>query len=325
MVTLLPGRASSPDAARRSRRLVRAGAGAALLVAMLATGGCGVVAEYPTTTMPTAFSAESRSLAPMTISPPAEAGTGTLMPVYWLGLNDTTVSLYREFLQSDNTGDPIGEAVRAMTAGKPLDQDYFTPWQPADKVTASISSKNVITVDIPSKAFKGSLDAGMAHRAVQQLVYTATAAAVNAGLTTVGQESTVVVLVDGKAGYRAFGHESLEEPLRRDPSLVAPIWIIDPQESQVRSTSLTVTGTAASQPEGLYWRAEPVVDGRPSSDAVASGRVDFHEGPGSTREFTFSTTLAPGTYSLKVYYKGHEAAGDSKRITVTAAPGDPES
>lgn len=307
-----------------SRRLLKAGT--ALAAGCLALGGCGVVAENPTTTMPTSFDAgEARSVAPMTIPAPAEASaTGAVMPVYWLGLNESTVSLYREFLRSDNTGDPIGEAVKAMTAGKPLDQDYFTPWHPADSVTASISSKNVITVDISSNAFKGSLDAGMAHRAVQQLVYTATAAAANAGLTTVGQESTVVILVDGKAGYRAFGHESLEDPVARDPELVAPIWIIDPQESQVRSTEFEVSGTAVVQPEALYWRAEPVVDGRPSNEAAATGRVDLEESVGRTGEFSFSTTLAPGEYSLRVFYGGHETAGDSKRITVTPAPGDPE-
>ena len=302
-----------------------------LAVSVLAAGtlmldGCGVVAENPTISMPTTFAAgQAPNGAAMTISPPAEAGvTDTLMPVYWLGLNEGTVSLYREFLHSDNTGDPIGEAVKAMTAGKPLDQDYFTPWHPADNVTASISSTNVITVDISSNAFKGSLDAGMAHRAVQQLVYTATAAAANAKLTAVGQESSVVILVDGKAGYQAFGHESLDGPLRRDPALTAPIWIIDPQESQARGTELTISGTAVARESELYWRAEPVVAGRPSPDAVASGKVALDAAVGETGSFSFSSTLAPGEYSISVFYAGSEAAGDSKRITVTASPGSPE-
>ena len=313
-------------AALPERRKHFLAAGALLAAAALGTGGCGVVAEYPTTSMPTSFSAgQSPAGAPMTISPPAEASTAsTLMPVYWLGLNDTTVSLYREFLHSENTGDPIGEAVRAMTARQPLDRDYFTPWQPSDKVTASISSKNVITVDISSDAFKGSLDAGMAHRAVQQLVYTATAAAANAKLTAVGQESSVVILVDGKAGYRAFGHVALDEPLRRDARLVAPIWIIDPQESQGRGTDVTVSGTAVAQESGLYWRVEPVVDGRPATEAVSAGRVELDAQTGETGSFTFSAALAPGEYSIRVFYSGHEAAGDSKRITVTADPRSPE-
>ncbi|MCC9174581.1 GerMN domain-containing protein [Arthrobacter sp. zg-Y179] len=300
-------------------------AGSLVAAAALGLGGCGVVAENPTITMPSSFDAgEAPAAAPMTVSPPAEASSvGTLMPVYWLGRNDSTVSLYREFLHSDNTGDPIGEAVQAMTADKPLDQDYFTPWHAADSVTASISSKNVITVDISSDAFKGSLDSGMAHRAVQQLVYTATAAAANADLTTVGQESSVAILVDGKEGYRAFGHVPLEEPLNRDPALVAPIWVIDPQESEIRGTDVEVSGTAVAQTTELHWRAEPIVDGRPSSGAAASGSVELDKAPGKTGEFSFTASLAPGEYSLRVYYTGQETAGDSKRITVSASPQDP--
>ncbi|MCQ2000720.1 GerMN domain-containing protein [Arthrobacter zhaoxinii] len=294
-------------------------AGSLLAAAALALGGCGVVAENPTITMPSSFEAgASVGPAPMTISPPAEASpAAALMPVYWLGRNDSTVSLYREFFPSENNGDPIGEAVRAMTADEPLDQDYFTPWHAAESVTASISSKNVITVDISSDAFKGSLDSGMADRAVQQLVYTATAAAANARLTTVGQASSVVILVDGKEGYRAFGHVPLEEPLSRDPALVAPIWVIDPQESHVRGTDVLVSGTAVAQSAGLQWRAEPIVDGRPSTAAAASGTVELDEAHGETAEFSFTTALAPGEYSLRVYYSGQETGGDSKRITVT--------
>ena len=322
---MFPGKIRSLSSLRAPRRGLLACA-STLSAGCLVLGGCGVVAENPTITMPTSFAAgQAPGGVGMTISPPAEAGvTDTLMPVYWLGLNEDTVSLYREFLHSDNTGDPIGEAVKAMTAGKPLDQDYFTPWHPADSVTASISSTNVITVDISSNAFKGSLDAGMAHRAVQQLVYTATAAAANAKLTAVGQESSVVILVDGKAGYQAFGHESLDEPLRRDPALTAPIWIIDPQESQVRGTTVNTRGTAVAQESELYWRAEPVVAGRPSPEAVASGKLELDAAPGETGSFHFSATLAPGEYSIRVYYAGHEASGDSKRITVTPAPGSPE-
>ncbi|MCC9204680.1 GerMN domain-containing protein [Arthrobacter sp. zg-Y769] len=308
---------SLPRGVRRRRFL----AGPLVAAAALGLGGCGVLAENPTISMPSsADGGEASGAAPMTISPPAEASSaGTLMPVYWLGLTDSTVSLYREFLSSDNTGDPIGEAVQAMTADKPLDQDYFTPWHAADSVTASISSKNVITVDISSDAFKGSLDSGMAHRAVQQLVYTATAAAANAGLTAVGQESSVAILVDGKEGYRAFGHVPLEGPLSRDPALVAKIWIIDPQEAQLRGTDVTVSGTAVAKPAGLHWRAEPIVDGRPSTGAAASGRVELDEAPGKTGEFNFTASLAPGEYSLRVYYSGQETAGDSKRITVAAS------
>ncbi|MDM7989359.1 GerMN domain-containing protein [Arthrobacter sp. zg-Y877] len=307
----------------RSKRLLAASLVAA---SALGLGGCGVLAENPTITMPSNYDAAAASAAaPMAVPSPAEASSGpTLMPVYWLGLNDSTVSLYREFLHSSNAGDPIGEAVQAMTAQTPLDKDYFSPWHAAESVTASISSKNVITVDISSDAFKGSLDSGMAYRAVQQLVYTATAAAANAALTTVGQVSSVVILVDGKEGYRAFGHVPLDKPLSRDPSLVAPIWVIDPQESDERSSDLTVSGTAVAQQAGLRWRAEPIVDGRPSTAAAASGQVELAQAQGETGEFSFTAELAPGEYNLRVYYDGQEAAGDSKRIKVDLPAEAPE-
>lgn len=252
----------------------------------------------------------------MAVSAPAEATESkVVMPVYWLGLNDSDVVLYREFLPSDNAGDPIGEAVQAMTTETPRDADYFTPWHPASNVTASISSKNVITVDITSDAFKASLDAGMAHRAVQQLVYTATAAAANAGLTTAGFTASVIVLVDGKAGYQAFGHDSLEKPLERDASLPAPIWIIAPQEGESTESSITISGTAVVRDEQLSWRVDPITHGRPETNPVASGTVRLEASAGETAQFQVPVKLEPGEYILRVFH-GEGTNEDSKRITV---------
>ncbi len=252
----------------------------------------------------------------MAVSAPAEATVSkVVMPVYWLGLNGSDVQLYREFLPSQNTGDPIGEAVLAMTTQAPADDDYFTPWSPASKVTASISSKNIITVDISSDAFKPSLDAGMAHRAVQQLVYTATAAAANAGLTTAGYNASVVVLVDGKAGYRAFGHEDLEPALERDKTMPAPIWIISPQEADGTETSLTVTGSAVERDEQLLWSVERIVNGRPETTALKSGEIRLEAEAGETSMFEVAIELEPGDYNVRVFH-GEGENEDSKRFTV---------
>jgi len=293
-------------------RLLLAAAAAPLLL-----GSCGVVAELPTTSMPTSFSAAtSPDGDPMAVSAPAEATVSKVVtPVYWLGLNGSDVQLYREFLPSRNTGDPIGEAVLAMTTETPADDDYFTPWAPASKVTASISSKNIITVDISSDAFKPSLDAGMAHRAVQQLVYTATAAAANAGLTTAGYNASVVVLVDGKAGYRAFGHEDLEPALQRDKSMPAPIWIISPQEEDGTETSLKVVGSAVARDNHLAWRVERVLNGRPETKPLKSGEIQLDAQAGETAMFEVDIELEPGEYNLRVFH-GDGDNEDSKRFTV---------
>ena len=293
-------------------RLLMAAAAAPLLLS-----SCGVVAELPTTSMPSSFSAAtSPESRPMAVSAPAEAtASKVVMPVYWLGLNGSDVQLYREFLPSQNTGDPIGEAVMAMTTDTPRDDDYFTPWAPASKVSASISSKNIITVDITSDAFKPSLDAGMAHRAVQQLVYTATAAAANAGLTTAGYNTSVVVLVDGKAGYNAFGHEDLEAALERDKTLPAPIWIISPQEKDGTETSVTVMGTAVVREDQLAWSVERVLNGRPETTPVQSGEIKLEAEAGETAMFEVPIELEPGDYNLRVFH-GDGDNQDSKRFTV---------
>ena len=292
-----------------------------LAASSLLLSGCGVVAVTPTTTMPLSFDdAAGTSIAsPLGGTAPSEGKPAPgRIPVYWLGLNGSDVQLYREFQPAERGGDPIGEAVLAMTSGKPSDPDYFNPWNPAGSVTASISGKNVITVDISEDAFKSSMDAGMAHRAVQQLVYTATAAASNAGLTTVGYEPTVVLLVDGKAGFTAFGHEVLEGSLLRDASLVAPIWIIDPHEGAGSQSSLKVHGTAVSEGGQLSWRVEPIVDGRPAEHAVATGYAELEAPTGGTSLFSFAVELPPGDYNVSVFHGTDRRDVDSKRVSVSS-------
>lgn len=306
-----------PEAPRRLRPHRRIIPGV-LAASSLLLSGCGVVAATPTTSMPTHFDEAAGSLsASLSVTAPSEGKPAPgRVPVYWLGVNGSDVHLYREFQPAETSGDPIVEAVVAMTSDKPADPDYFNPWSTAGSVTASISGKNVITVDISSDAFKTSLDAGMAHRAVQQLVYTATAAASNAGLTTVGHAPSVVLLVDGKAGYRAFGHESLDGQLERDASLVAPIWIIDPQQGDGTGPSLRVHGAAVSEGGQISWRVEPIVDGRPAEDAVQTGYAELDAPTGGTSLYNFSVDLSPGEYSVSVFHGAERADEDSKRVTV---------
>ena len=142
--------------------------------------------------------------------------------------------LYREFRDVPEQDNPVTRALRVMMSQKPLDPDFFTPWQNPKKLATSISGKNVITVDVSADAFNSNVDAAMAERAIQQLVYTATAAGASAGLIDSGQQIQVVVLVDGHTDYVAFNHVRLGAPTSRSAGMVAPVWIIDPQEGDVR-------------------------------------------------------------------------------------------
>lgn len=237
---------------------------------------------------------------PHSAVPPATASGGKLLPVYWLGDNDGAILLYREFLKGEGGGDPIAAAVQAMTTNAPLDPDYFGSWSSAGTVSASISPGNIITVDISRDAFGTRTDEGSAYRAVQQLVYTATAAAANSGLVSGGDPSSVVILVDGETGFNAFGHIELGGQMQRDTTLMAPIWVIEPQQGEVRDQpEITVSGSGVSDDAVLYWRIDQVVGAE--LKPFRSGTVGLEEGPSAPGLFEFTVALEPGEYEVTVF------------------------
>ena len=251
---------------------------------------------------------------------PAEAAPAqALVPVYWLGDVEGSDRLFREFLSAPegSTGDPIADAVRLMTAGRPLDPDYRSPWQQASSVRSAISTKNVITLDISSDAFSPRLDEDAARLALQQLVYTATAAASNAGLIPGGESSSVVVLVDGAADVRAFDAIDLVGEWTRDTTALAPVWIIDPQEDVEADTAgLIIHGVGPSSEESVAWRIDRSEDG--SADGPTAlfrdGSVDITPEDGA---YSFSVTLPPGRYDITVSVPAADGgAQDSKSIVV---------
>lgn len=306
------------------RRWGRALATAALISLVAAgVGSCtSVDSNDAATSLPRqgTTSTEPPSVANAAI-PPSTAIGGNLLPVYWQGDNNGTVVLYREFIEGEKGGDPIAAAVQAMTVSSPLDPDYSGAWLPATTVSASISPDNIITVDISADAFDARMDEGSAYRAIQQLVYTATAAAANAGLVSGSDPSSVVILVDGAAGFNAFGQIELGGQMRRDATLMAPIWIIGPQEGEVRDQStITVAGSGVSEDAVLHWRIS-VVNGA-VLEPYRSGTVELDNGPSAPGLFEFTIALVPGEYELSVFDSpaddpsGPELNTDTKRITI---------
>lgn len=248
--------------------------------------------------------------------------SGTLLPVYWLGEVGDSERLFREYLPAPQGAarEPISDAVQLMTAGQPLDPDYHSPWRPASRVTSSISTKNVITVDISSDAVSEQLEEADARLALQQLVYTATAAASNAGLITGGEASSVVVLIDGAAQYRAFGAVDIGGEWTRDPATLAPVWIIDPQEGvEADAGSVTVHGVAPDAAEFVSWQIDRSANGSTEggSDLFRDGRASVSAGEGGQSTYSFSVTLPPGRYGITVSVVAEDgAAQDTKSVVV---------
>jgi len=69
-----------------------------------------------------------------------------------------------------------------VTSATPADPDYRSLWSAVDTVGTSVSPDGTITVDLPAAAFGTQLSEKDAQMALQQMVYTVSAAAVTAGL-----------------------------------------------------------------------------------------------------------------------------------------------
>ncbi|ALV44898.1 hypothetical protein MB46_04625 [Arthrobacter alpinus] len=290
------------------------------LSASLALIGCTSQGlNQQSTSMPTSNSSMAQGM--VTNAPLETATASQTVPVYWLGSSNDDVFLYREFFPAQTSDDPIVAALRVMMGGDSLDPDYFSIWNNPTRLGASISAKNVITVDISADAFGGKVDQGIAERSISQLVYTATAAAAMAGLVDTTSSIQVSVLVDGHTGYNAFSHVVLDKPLTRDADFIAPVWIIDPANgSRFNSLPLKVAGQAISPTGNLAWSLAHVV-GDTVGEQYLSGTVTIPQGPRELGEFSFNLVPPPGEYQLSVYIQDTGAPGgkiglDTKLVTI---------
>ncbi|MGJ9402034.1 GerMN domain-containing protein [Arthrobacter sp. KK5.5] len=298
----------------KHRRRTRSRVAVLVLVASLgAVSACAGGMGVPTTTMPEGSSTTARVTPPPQDAEPLEKlSSHRLSPVYWLGERDLTVYLYREYLKAEDQGDPITSAIKYMLEHTPTDTDYFNVWSPAARIGTSIDTNNVITVDLSDDAFSRELDRGLAERAIQQLVYTATAAAANAGLLTGTTPSRVAVLVDGHTGYEAFGHIPLDGPIERVASLRAPIWVIDPQDGATRPAGkLTVRGVSAGFTGGTRWEVRRTRDGEPG-EVVSQGALALGAGELPEDAFEIVLNMRPGEYRLSVW---GQTAQDAERLS----------
>ncbi|WP_018135641.1 GerMN domain-containing protein [Acaricomes phytoseiuli] len=205
----------------------------------------------------------------------------------------------------DPGNDPINSALNYMMTSAPFDKSYSTPWSKPSKLAASISAQGGITVDVSADAFSRSTDRSTAELALQQLVYTATAAAVNASLLESAQETPVTILVDGHSGYEAFDKIKLDSPLTRVPEAQAALWLTDPQQSSVyKDAPVIVNGRVRPGTPAPSWtvRKKNSKEGnQDQQDVVAEGTADLVQ---STDFATFSALLdlAPGEYAVEAYW-----------------------
>lgn len=292
---------ATPLTAGRAPRRFRPRRILGILPALLLLSGC-IADPGPDPSLPatsTTAPAESPE-APSTSAPLETTQSSNKAPVYWIGRSNGNVFLYREFRDVPEQENPVTRALRAMMSEKPLDPDFFTPWQDPAKLASSISGKNVITVDVSEDAFNSNLDADMAVRAIQQLVFTATAAAASSGLIDSGQQIQVRILVDSHTDYVAFDRVLLGDPMSRGAGMVAPVWIIDPQENtELTGGSVKITGRSTAPGGKLRWqilRVEASGDKTPYLTGETTAAAEASQ----SGLFTLALSLTSGNYELRV-------------------------
>jgi hypothetical protein len=301
--------------ARPARHAIAAGVMSLALAGALSAcgtsaspGAAGTSTTAPTTSGSTGSPATTSASTPVT-------GKPISIPVYWIAESRRSFALYREFREVPDVGGPIASAVSAMTRLHPLDPDYMTPWRPASRVTASQSGQ-AITVDLSGDAFANhQVGSELAGRAVQQLVYTATAAAQQARTPA----SSVRITVDG-AAFDAWGVVRLGEPIQRAPmaAVQAQAWVTSPQEGEELPA-----GTVTFKGFGTAFEANFVWEIRNAAGAKVANGFTMGGSDGTFGELTFSAKLTPGTYSVEVSSgdasggaEGPGAAVDDKTFTV---------
>lgn len=262
-----------------------------------------------------------------------------VVPVYWTGSGDQSQRLFRESVQlsTSTTADPIESAVMAMTQAHPADADYGSLWSPITSLGTSFS-RDVITLDLPSRAVSQNMDQDRAQLAIQQMIHTAVASAQQSGLVTGDTLPRVRILVDGEPGQEIFGSYQLPDKIVVDRAALAAV-SLEPEALQVDSGTLSVTGRITDAVHDVELTVETVqapeqsaesaTPGQPGPSAHASDEAvqrvaveqDYsqaHTAP-SGMEITRTLDLQPGTYKISITATDAEGATLSDDFVVTVA------
>lgn len=246
-------------------------------------------------------------------STPSPSGASATVPVYYLVDTANQQRLAREFTRLEGAGnDPATAAVGRMLSGPAADPDYGTPWNPETQVRSLEVTDAVITVDLSEEARTANVGAAGAELAVQQLVYTVTAA--------LQQDLPVVLLIEGQPAGELWGHTVWGGPIARAPALDVRllVQINDPGEGAAVASSFTVTGEAAVFEATLPWS---ILDA--AGDPVQEGVAMTAEGQTMAPfEFVIDFTGPAGTYTLQIREddpsagEGGPVMTDDKTITI---------
>ncbi len=252
---------------------------------------------------------EAPSPPPATQEP--EAGFTGAVPVYFV--NDTRAGfrLAREWIPVETSRNAIEAAVIRMVAEPPV-RAYDTLWNRATEVRSVEVRDGAIKVDLSLPETPVVRDE--AELAIQQLVYTATAAA---SLIDRDYGSLPVRILDDGEQVDSLGGVDVSEVLRRDAPLDVRqlVQLNSPSEGATVRSPVEVSGDAAVFEATVQW--ELLQDG----EVVDSGFTTTLEGQRFSA-FEFELDLEPGEYTIVITEddpsggEGGEPMSDERTFTV---------
>ena len=238
------------------------------------------------------------------------------VPVYYLGTARNRLALYREYHEVSFVNGLAGRvdaAVTEMLRGEPVDPDYSSAWPSGATVRGVRIEGGVAVVDLGGIA-SNSVGAETAGMTVEQLVWTVTAVAADAGSPLDG----VRLLVDGSTRTDLWGHVPIGDTLRRGNALdtQAPVWLIEPQQGD------TVEPTFRVHIDGAVFEATAVLRVRDANGTIVDERsVMLSMGAPARGDAFVELTLPPGRYTLEAFYysaaDGSVQGIDDHEITVS--------
>jgi len=284
----------------------------------------------PSTQEPAPPADPSPSVTTTQPTPGPEGGEPDRVPVYYLGEVGDRVVLYREFrtvTPANGTVEArIAAALQEMLRDDPLDPDYFGLWPDGAQVRNVRIEEGVAAVTLAGIG-QNDVGAQIAALTVEQLVWTVTAVAADAGSPLNG----VRLHVDGLSGSTLWGHVDIGGVLHRGDStqVLAPVWLISPQHGDTVGGGGplpdTQDGVAGREFQvhlaGTVFEATVNLRARDATGAVIlEAFVTLDQGAPARGEATTTLTLPPGRYTLEafVYSMADDSiqAMDDHEITV---------
>lgn len=276
--------------------------GAIVMAGLMALAGCGTETDQGASSPSAPTPSTSGTPSPSPSGSPCATPTEAAGIYYVADVPDVGPRLYREFHRVGTCADAVTEALDHMFATPAVDPDYSSLWPTGTRVLDVSISGTTATVDVSQFPSLGSSFEGAA---VQQLVWTATAA--DPGVTA------VLLRVDGQEP--PSGHVDLAGPVARGNALDtrANVWILAPEQGAAVGSPVQV------EVSGTGWEGNVPLVVYQGDTEVASDQVTTEMGGFAEAGTTFD--LPAGDYTLKAYNdNGRDSSlqlWDTKDFTVT--------